>query len=81
MKICFLAGADSIHSKRWIEYFVKEGSEVHWISLTPSSFGEIKDIKFYLLRQFSSKLLDIIFNIVSFKQLIRKIKPDILHAH
>jgi len=81
MKICFLAGADSIHSKRWIEYFTKKRNEVHWISLTKNCFEEIKDIKFYLLKQFSSKLLDIIFNIVSFRKLIRKIKPDILHAH
>ena len=62
MRLCFLAGADSIHSKKWIEYFIKEGNEIHWISLTPSSFGEIKNIKFYLLKNFKLKSLNILFN-------------------
>lgn len=34
MKICFLAGGDSIHSYKWIRYFSDRGHEVHWISFT-----------------------------------------------
>ena len=33
MKICFVAGANSNHSYRWIRFFVDKGHDVHWISL------------------------------------------------
>jgi len=81
MKLCFLSGADSIHSQKWIKYFVDKGQEVHWISLTPNIFGKIKNVKFYLMKRFPTKPLDIIFNVLPFKRLLRKINPDILHVH
>jgi len=81
MKLCFLVNADSIHSYRWIKYFAERGHEVYWISIAPNSFDEIKGVNFYLLRNFSCKLLNIIFNISSFKKILRKINPDILHVH
>lgn len=81
MKICFLAGANSIHSKKWIEYFAKNGYEIHWLSLTPNQIGEVEGVKFYRLKEFGSKPFDILFNAMSVKRLIKKIKPDVLHAH
>lgn len=81
MKICFLAGADSIHSKIWIEYLAGSGHEIHWISLTPNIFGDIKNVKLYILKKFSGKISDILFNACSVRRLIRKINPDILHVH
>jgi len=32
VKICFIADANSIHARRWIEYFGKPGNEVHVLS-------------------------------------------------
>ncbi len=32
MKICFIADANSIHARRWIEYFCKPENEIHIIS-------------------------------------------------
>ena len=81
MKICFLATADSIHSKKWIEYFFKKGNDVHWISLTPSIFAKDKNIKFYLIKNFPVKSLGLLLNILPVRKLIRKINPDVLHAH
>lgn len=81
MKLCFLANANSIHSFRWIRYFAKKGHEIHWISLTKNEFEISKNTKFYLLKQFPFKFLDIIFNATSVKKLIKKINPDLLHAH
>jgi len=34
MKICYIADANSIHARRWIEYFCKPKNEVHVISTT-----------------------------------------------
>jgi len=34
VKICFIADANSVHARRWIEYFCKPGNEVHILSTT-----------------------------------------------
>ncbi|HUS50976.1 MAG TPA: glycosyltransferase [Candidatus Paceibacterota bacterium] len=81
MKLCFLADANSIHSFKWIEYFTDKDYEINWISLTPNSFNTSKDIKFHLLKNFKSKPLNILFNILFVRKLIRIIKPDVLHVH
>jgi glycosyltransferase involved in cell wall biosynthesis len=82
MKICFLAGANSIHSYRWIKYFADKGHEICWISLTPLTAGEvIQSIRYYELPQFPVKILSVSKSIIHVRKLIRKIKPDVLHAH
>ncbi|MBC7073928.1 glycosyltransferase [Candidatus Parcubacteria bacterium] len=81
MKICYIASANSIHSFRWIKYFAEKGHEIHWISLQKSEFEIPKNIKFYQLKQFRVKFFDIIFNAFPIRKLIKKIQPDILHAH
>jgi len=81
MKLCFLASANSIHSYRWIKYFADRGHEIHWISLQKNEFDDLKNVKFYLLKQYPTKFLDIIFNTIPVKKLIKEIKPNILHAH
>ncbi len=81
MKLCFLASIEDNHSRKWIRYFIDKGYEVHWISLPSVYIKEAKGAKIYLIKDFSSKSLDIIFNTLSVKNLIREINPDIIHAH
>lgn len=81
MKICFLADAASVHSKRWIKYFSREKHEVHWISLTPNRFGKIEGVKFHRLLKSGFKPLDILLNIIPLAVLMRIINPDIFHIH
>ncbi len=75
MRICFIAAADSIHSKKWIEFFAKKGHEIHWISLTPLTEGLIDNVKFYQIKG------NLFFNIFRIRSLIKKINPDVIHAH
>jgi glycosyltransferase involved in cell wall biosynthesis len=81
MKLCFLAGADSIHSKKWIQYFADKGHEIHWISFTPNYYGDIQNLRLYLVGKIPFKSIDLLINILHVRNLIKKIKPDILHAH
>jgi len=81
MKICFLAPADSIHSYRWIKYFADKNYDIHWLSLVPNQFKVTKNIKFYHLKNFSVKFLNVILNIKSIRELVRNINPDIFHVH
>lgn len=83
MKICFLAGANSVHSQRWIKYFAERGHEVHWLSLGVDADGDnaIKNTKFYLIKKFPLRLLRPLFYIISLKKILKKIKLDIFQAH
>ena len=56
MKLCFLAGANSIHSYRWIKYFVAAGHEVTWISLSPNIFESLPGVRFYEIERASGVL-------------------------
>jgi len=76
MKICFLAPANSIHTQRWTEYFDKKGHEIHLISF---HFAEIQGVHVHYLAAPLKPFY--LLHIPRIKSLLKKIKPDILHAH
>ncbi len=82
MKICFLAGANSIHSYRWITYFAGKRNKISWVSLSPLTEGSnIPEIDFYEIRSFSRKICSILKAVFKVRRLIREMRPEILHAH
>lgn len=82
MRICYLANASSIHTIRWVGFFAEKGHEVHVISFEKA---QIKGVNVYILKlpmlvknaTFPLKMA----SIYTMKKLIKRIKPDILHAH
>jgi len=80
MKICFLAGANSLHSHRWIKYFANIGHEIHWVSLMPSN-EPLPKVEFYDIGPLSNNPVKIIRQVIKFRKLIKKINPDVLHIH
>ena len=91
MKIAYLAGANSIHSVRWIQFFADRGHEIVWISLAPPiSDAEAlsRRVKFFLitpspLRDLSGRMGDLYLlpSAVKVRSIIQKEKPDVLHVH
>ena len=83
MKICYLADARSIHTKRWVSYFAERGHEVHLISKT-IDYCLPNNVKLHLLKRLPESALTLpvntFFTILQIKNIIRKIKPDIIHA-
>ena len=47
MKICYLANGNSVHTKKWLKYFVEKKHEVHLITF--SSSAEIEGVKVHVL--------------------------------
>lgn len=88
MKICYLAdvGIGSIHGLRWANYFAKNGHEVHIISLRKPN-NDIKDITLHIIKMRDTKIRVVRWIVNSLpillqtKRLLKKIEPDILHAH
>ena len=87
MKLCYLANAESIHTQRWVSYFADKGHEVHLISL--NSFGDynIENVDLHLIKRLRPQIRVISFPInlladtIQVRKLIKKIKPNIVHAH
>ena len=81
MRLIFIAGANSIHSLRWIKFFtLKNDINIHWISLkkpnheTIKEFNEIRNkAKIYFL--FEIKNIFKILNLLCFSN------SSILHIH
>jgi len=65
MKICFLSYNEDIHSKKWMRYFKEKGHDIEVLSVFRTGI----------------KPLDIVLNIIPVRIRLKKIKPDILHAH
>lgn len=82
MRICYLANPSSIHTHKWVRYFVERGHEIYVISFEK---GQIEGAKVHTLQlpvlvrsaTFPLKLA----SIYRIKMLIRNLKPDVLHAH
>lgn len=87
MKICYLADARSIHTQRWVKYFADNGYEVHLISFNSLGNCDIENIKLYVLKRLQPQIrviyssINLLSSVIHIKKLIKKIKPNIVHAH
>ncbi len=86
MKICYLADINSAHTHKWLNYFVGKGYDIHVISLGDGSYEGVSvhslDVQDTIMKKTSDKSkLEYLKKIKRVKELIREIKPDILHAH
>jgi glycosyltransferase involved in cell wall biosynthesis len=86
MKICYLADASTDHTRRWVEYFAKE-HEIDLITLSytkkerttiPEEVYTKMNVRVHKVSKPMPFLLLAPFKI---RRLIKKIKPDIVHAH
>ena len=82
MKICFIGDSNSIHTKRWYNFFQKEGYSIDIISWNKDpeiSQENIHNIPFnFILR---IKYLRAIFILIWSFRRIHKINPNLIHIH
>jgi len=55
VRIAILAGVDSIHSWRWVEYFARRGHEMHWISLAGSGEAGLAGVHMYEVGEYIAR--------------------------
>ncbi|KPL15758.1 hypothetical protein AMJ74_00855 [candidate division WOR_3 bacterium SM1_77] len=79
MKICYLANAASVHTQRWARHFADRGCHVSIVSFQPGEIGGVE--VFTLPPVFSRPRVDVVLNLGRIRRLVRRIAPDILHAH
>ncbi len=91
MKICYLCNLKCIHPQRSASWFSKQGHEVHVITGQPVKFAGIKIHKINFPRSSIIYHIPLIARIFYFvhkraaikeaKQIIEKVKPDIINAY
>ena len=81
MRICLLADATSVHTQRWASYFVQQGDDVHLITYEVPNIP-IEGVELHVIKSlFNSLYLAFIPRHLRIYFLVRKLKPDIIHAH
>ncbi len=81
MRIFYLAGANSPHSHRWISYFANAGHNVYWVSFGQTIQEIPSSIQYFEIRSNLPKPFNIIEYILKTRRILKKARPDILHAH
>lgn len=90
LTICFFGEAkkEDIHTLKWARFFANKGHNVHLISYTQLNDPNVKNITVHLIKKklpidiwpFNT-LLNMPFTILWVRNLLKEIKPDLIHAH
>lgn len=82
MRICYFADGESIHVVRWCRHFASLGHEVHLISFKDVA---IENVTTHFISSgniaVSGGNWKVLLKFREVKALLKKIKPDLLHAH
>ena len=81
MILCFIADARSMHTQRWVQYFGLAGHEVHLITYDPMNRVINGVTEHVLVSRWNTLYLSFIPRHLAIKRLVKKIKPDLIHAH
>jgi glycosyltransferase involved in cell wall biosynthesis len=83
VRICFVADAGSIHTRRWVRYFLERGNEILVLSRYEASIPGTKVLLWpkvtsedWLTRKF-----EVLRNAWAFRSMVRAFEPDIVHIH
>ena len=84
MKICFLAPANSAHTKKWCGYFVSQGHEVHVVSFYDE---KIDGVQLHYINTGANanggdgQKLKYLLKAGAVRKVVKKIAPDVVNVH
>ena len=76
LRICYIGDGRSIHTQRWVNHFSGLGHDVHLITNWDVALDRVSVHLFE-----GTGTLNFIKRVFKSRKLIRKIRPDIIHAH
>jgi len=77
LRICYLANGQSVHVQKWVSFFSRNGYDVCLATFNETCL--IEDIKVQNLRYFTKVAYPL--RILEVRRTVKKMNPDILHAH
>jgi len=81
MILCFIADGRSMHTQRWVQYFAQQGHEVHLITYDPTDHPIDGVIEHVIPSWVQNMYVSFWPKQVAINRIIRRIKPDLVHAH
>lgn len=90
MRLCYVGSLGSVHTERWIRYFAGQGHEVHVLTPVPASHHAPSTVHIHLVKQIRTgrRQIDLPINallgipqIMWYRAMLRRINPDLVHAH
>jgi glycosyltransferase involved in cell wall biosynthesis len=93
LRICYVSRGRSIHTQRWIRWFLSKGHNVSLITDEPSEICEIRErdvgyrtdsrprLARYRDLSFNVQLTRPLSTILRLRRLVKEMRPDILHLH
>jgi L-malate glycosyltransferase len=83
MRICYIALGTFTHVGPYIDYFKEAGHDVHFVCLSPSPDRGVPTYNMGLGRGYSERdgKWKYPLSMLRARRLVRKLKPDIVHAH
>ena len=81
MILLLIADGRSIHTQRWAEYFAQKGHVVHLITYDPMDRTLPGVTEHALFSQWDNLYLAFIPRQLQINNLVRRIRPDLIHAH
>lgn len=84
MKICFLGPANNYHIKKWCNWFLNKGHEVHLVTFVDDIIHGVKihyiDTKIKPDQKDKNKI-GYLFTFLKIRKIIKSINPDIINVH
>lgn len=81
IKVLYITDSTSVHTQRWVKYFVDRGYEIYLITIGKKR-QTLPDVLHVInFNQFYYNSPTFLFYLFKTRRLIRTIQPDILHAH
>ncbi len=79
MKLCFLANAQSIHTRRWTTYFARNGHDVTVLSLSKGKIPGV-DVRWIGMEPRIFGRLAYLAAVLPVRMAIKALRPDVLHS-
>ena len=83
MRICFVANARSVHTKKWVQYFAKKDNEILVLSReeVPIPGAQVLPVLRVTSRNWLVRKFEVLRNTWRFWSVARAFAPDIVHVH
>lgn len=80
MRLIFLAGANSVHSYKWIKYFSDMGNKIVWISFEDNLFPQLDNVEYFRIAKLKYGI-KFIFHFFILRKSLRITNDDVFHVH
>jgi glycosyltransferase involved in cell wall biosynthesis len=83
VRICFVANAGSVHTQKWVQYFLEKGNEILVLSKenVPIPGAQVFPVLRVTSRNWLIRKFEVLRNTWAFWSIVRAFDPDIVHVH